>query len=66
MKDDDLNWAAVFEDEDKDSKKTMASINIKDMKDKELFLNVCEALQTGGSNTKKNAKKFNTRQQLSR
>jgi hypothetical protein len=44
----------------------MASINIKDMKDKELFLNVCEALQTGGSNTKKNAKKFNTRQQLSR
>ena len=57
MKDDDLNWAAVFEDEDKDSKKTTTSINIKDMKDKELFLNVCEALQTGGSNTKKHRKK---------
>jgi hypothetical protein len=57
MKDNDLNWATLFEDEDKDSKKTPTSINVKDMKDKELFLNVCEALQTGGRNTKTNREK---------
>ena len=57
MKDDDLNWATLFEDEDKDGKKTPTSINVKDMKEKELFLNVCEALQTGGRNTKTNREK---------
>ena len=57
MKIDDLNWAALYKDEAKESKKKMTAIDVKKMNDKDLYLIVCEALKTGGSNTKNNHEK---------
>ncbi len=56
MKDNDLNWAQVHKEEEKNSKEK-TPINLSLMKDKDLYLIVCEALKTGGSNTKNNCKK---------
>ena len=52
-KETDLNWAAICEDEAKGSKKKMTAIDVTKMNNKDLYLIVCEALKTGGSNTKR-------------
>ncbi len=58
MKETDLNWAAIHKDEAKGSKKKMTAINVTKMNNKDLYLIVCEALKTGGSNTKNHRKKI--------
>jgi hypothetical protein len=58
MNDNDLNWPQVHEEEEKNSKEK-TPINVSSMKDKDLYLIVCEALKTGGSNTKNNCEKKN-------
>jgi hypothetical protein len=56
MKDNDLNWAQVHKEEEKNSKEK-TPINVSLMKDKDLYLIVCEAMKAGGSNTKNNREK---------
>ena len=61
MSDDDLDYSVLNKEEDKDTKTAATPMEIKKMTDKELFLNVCEALETGGRNTKtKREREHNT------
>ena len=61
MSNDDLDCSVLNKEEDKDTKTAATPMEIKKMTDKELFLNVCEALETGGQNTKtKREKEHNT------
>jgi hypothetical protein len=51
MKQTDLNWATVHGEEETKSKAKTA-INVSTMDDKDLYLNVCEALNASALNTK--------------
>jgi hypothetical protein len=51
MKQTDLNWATVHAEEETKSK-AKAAINVSTMDDKDLYLNVCEALNANALNTK--------------
>jgi hypothetical protein len=56
MEDNGLNWAQIHKEEEKNSKEK-TPINVSVNRDKDLYLIMCEALKTGGSNTKNNCKK---------
>lgn len=61
MSDDDLDYSVLNKEEEKDTKTAATPMEITKMTDKELFLIVCEALETGGQNTKtKREREHNT------
>jgi hypothetical protein len=57
MKETDLNWAKIHDEEEKTGRKAKTPIDVSKMDDKDLFLIVCNALKTGTSKTKINHEK---------
>jgi esterase/lipase superfamily enzyme len=56
-----LDYSVLNKEEEKDTKTAATPMEITKMTDKELFLIVCEALETGGQNTKtKREREHNT------
>ena len=66
MTTNNLDWATLYKNDDKETNAAKTQADINGMEEKELFLNVCEALETGGKNTKTLGKKLNMGTQLSR
>jgi hypothetical protein len=52
MTTNNLDWATLYKNDDKETNAAKTQADINGMEEKELFLNVCEALETGGKNTK--------------
>ncbi len=57
MKNNDLNWAKLHDEEDETSSKAKTPINVSKIHEKDLFLIVCNALKAGTSKTKTNHEK---------